>query len=335
MKNQVKIVGIILIMLLFILSLTLFFNKSEKEEETIYVSFPEDEWPHNETVEWYYWTGHLETNEGRWFGYELVFFIYKINGQQRQTVHSAVTDIQKNTFNYTIQSSINPIPRSGEPLQFEVSVFSASLNNGNDKLYSKVDNYTIDLDLKSLKPPVLQHEVGYKSYEFGGYTYYYSRTRINTTGTITFKNGSYQVNGTSWFDHQWGDLIPATLLGWDWYAIQLDDGREIMLFDIHSGQEKLLTGGTLVDEDGTAVEIMPEEFTATVLDELISSKTGVTYPSGWKISVKGIDLILQPVIKDQEVATSSYAGYWEGACTVEGDLTGRAYVELTGYLSLK
>jgi len=335
MKNQVKIVGIILIMLLFILSLTLFFNKSEKEEETIYVSFPEDEWPHNETVEWYYWTGHLETNEGRWFGYELVFFIYKINGQQRQTVHSAVTDIQKNTFNYTIQSSINPIPRSGEPLQFEVSVFSASLNNGNDKLYSKVDNYTIDLDLKSLKPPVLQHEVGYKSYEFGGYTYYYSRTRINTTGTITFKNGSYQENGTSWFDQRWGDLIPATLLGWDWYAIQLDDGREIMLFDIHSGQEKLLTGGTLVDEDGTAVEIMPEEFTATVLDELISSKTGVTYPSGWKISVKGIDLILQPVIKDQEVATSSYAGYWEGACTVEGDLTGRAYVELTGYLSLK
>ena len=328
MKNKTQIVIIIIVILLFILGFTIFFTENITDKDKIYVLFPDDEWPHDEVNEWYYWTGHLQTKENQWFGYELVFFIYNIGGHQSLVAHHAITDIQNNSFHYTIDFSTNSIPTLGETLEFRTGLFSALINNSYDLLYAEVDTYNINLKLESLKAPVLQHENGYNAYPFGGYTYYYSKTRMATVGTITVNNESCEVNGTSWFDHQWGNLAAVSDLGWDWYAIQLDDGREIMLFNVHySGKERLLVAGLLIDVNANATEILPEEFTIIVIDEWVSPHTGRTYPSGWEIKVKDIDLILMPVIKDQELAFTD-ANYWEGACIVEGDATGRAYVEL-------
>jgi len=329
MKYKAQIVMIVTVILLFILLFTIFFTENRSDKDKIYVSFPDDEWPHDEEVEWHYWTGHLQTKENQWFGYELVFFIYNTDGQRSIAAHHAITDIQNNSFHYTLEFSTNPVPILGEALELRTGLFSALINNSYDLLYAEVDNYSINLKLESLKAPVLQHENGYNAYPFGGYTYYYSKTRMDTIGTITVNNESYEVNGTSWFDHQWGSLVTATDLGWDWYAIQLDDGREIMLFNVHYGDGGLLVGGSLIDVSGNATEILPEEFTAVVIDEWVSPHTGRTYPSGWEIKVKDIDLILMPVIKDQELAFTNHTRYWEGACIVEGDATGRAYVELT------
>ncbi len=46
-------------------------------------------------------------------------------------------------------------------------------------------------------------------------------------------------------------------------------------------------------------------------------------------------LIIKPLVADQELrAKHDFWGgpeYWEGACSVEGDVKGQAYVELNGY----
>ncbi|MBT4511618.1 MAG: hypothetical protein HOC20_05350 [Chloroflexi bacterium] len=140
----------------------------------------------------------------------------------------------------------------------------------------------------------------------------------------------YPVTGTSWFDHQWGELGNVISVGWDWFAIQLDDDREMMLFTIHQKGEPLLLGGSWIMPNGETIEISPDNFEVTPLSKWDSPHTGKSYPIGWEILVDDVKLILSPVMEDQEVV-SSYKVYWEGACEVSGDATGRAYVELTGY----
>ena len=34
---------------------------------------------------------------------------------------------------------------------------------------------------------------------------------------------------TAWFDHQWGDFISVGGGGWDWFAVNLDDGTDLTL----------------------------------------------------------------------------------------------------------
>ena len=69
--------------------------------------------------------------------------------------------------------------------------------------------------------------------------------------------------------------------------------------------------------------------------------TGAVYPQGWTIKVPKQDLEVKvtPVQADQELhqGMSNHHKYWEGLCDVSGTrarkpISGRAYVELTGYV---
>ena len=146
------------------------------------VSFPVDEYPHGEPIEWYYWTGHLKTDDQRWFGYELVFFVVDMFGQQILIVNHAITDIQNRTFHHTSRTSLTIPPKLGEPLYFELGGSSALLENGHDTLHGEVDDFILELGLQSVKQPVSHHGNGYTDYPFGGYTYYYSRSRMRLMG---------------------------------------------------------------------------------------------------------------------------------------------------------
>ena len=48
------------------------------------------------------------------------------------------------------------------------------------------------------------------------------------------------------------------------------------------------------------------------------------------VTVADLTLTVTPLLEDQELETD-VMDYWEGAAVVSGDVTGRAYVELTGY----
>lgn len=304
-------------------------NPCEQTPEGL-VSLPQDDYPHEEPIEWYYWTGHLRTEEGRWFGYEQVFFLVDLAGQRMQVVNHAITDIRDQSYHYTDDIAYDASPQMNGSLLLSIGPFSASLNNGNDRLRGEVDGYAVDLELSSAKAPVLHHGDGYTDYDFGGYTYYYSRQRMETTGTITINQESYTVTGTSWFDHQWGGLTKVIDIGWDWFALQLDDSREIMLAVIHDKEEVLLSSGSLTLENCETVYLDTEEIEINASGQWTSPHTSKTYPMGWDIHVDDLDLTLTPVMADQEFV-SHYKVYWEGACEVSGNATGRAYVEMTGY----
>src|SRR6185503_3773768 len=96
------------------------------------------------------------------------------------------------------------------------------------RLQAAQEGVAIDLALATGRPVVLQGDQGLsqKSAVPGNASYYYSLTHMDTQGEVTIGGRRYSVRGLSWMDHEFGTgAIDTSVIGWDWYAIQLDDGR--------------------------------------------------------------------------------------------------------------
>ena len=295
------------------------------------VEFPRDALPHDALTEWWYFTGHLTTDDAREYGFE--FTIFQVRRQRAPTgylAHFAITDVLGQHFSHQArfaqgeERTAFPIDVAGWIL--DTDTIDATMQPGPGVELP----YRLRLRLSDQKPPALHHG-GYIDMGAPGGSYYYSRTRLAVDGDL----GSQHVTGQAWMDHQWGDFIIAGGGGWDWYSLQLDDRSELMLYVIRdrAGQ---VTGvyGTEVLSDGSARELAPNAVQATATGTWTSPHTQAVYPSGWRLALPGGEqLTLQPVLDDQELYFPGFGGtiYWEGAVRVEGDRRGVGYVELTGY----
>ncbi|MBN2492953.1 MAG: carotenoid 1,2-hydratase [Deltaproteobacteria bacterium] len=291
------------------------------------VQLPRDDGAHPSPLEWWYWTGHLRTDAGRWFGFELVFFELRPMGIPLQVTHHAITDIQDKSFHFQIEGDIEEEKSTVQTIDLEHAGLWAKGADGRDKLHGQVDGYVLDLDLASRKAPVLHHDRGYIEYDFGGSTHYYSRTRMDARGKLRIGEQDLPVTGSAWFDHQWGDMGDVFDQSWDWFGIQLDDDREIMAFRMRVNGEEKLRGGSYVPKAGPAVRLRPEEVAILPQGTWKSPHTGCVYPQQWRLKIRDLDLLLEPVIADQEL-WSSIPRYWEGVAEVSGAATGRAFIEL-------
>lgn len=199
----------------------------------------------------------------------------------------------------------------------------------------------IHLTLVTTKPPVLHGRAGWIEFGPAGGSYYYSRTRMTATGTVTIGGRTLQATGIAWFDHQWGDFIAVGGGGWDWFAINLDDGTDLTLSLIRNLDGSYpLVDGTLVGADGRTTHLDRSAFDVAVSRHWTSPATGADYPAGWRVTIPSAGLVinLRPTVADQELDTRATTGvvYWEGSQVVDAihngrPLGGSAYVELTGY----
>jgi predicted secreted hydrolase len=292
------------------------------------VELPEDDGTHVTPLEWWYWTGHLKTEGGRWFGFEEVFFHVRQGAEFIQQAHCAVTDIDDDSHHYYIDQQVMDPVVFGADLDLEQGPMTAKGAAGRERLQGETDGYVFDVQLENRKSPVLQHGTGYIDYPFGGNTFYYSRERMSAEGTLKIGEETLEVSGSAWFDHQWGE--PGDIIGdhgWDWFAIQLDDNRELVVFSLRFQGVEALRRGSYTDADCQTTKLMEDDISITATGEWTGH--GYTFPSGWTIEAAGMTLTVTPVILDQVL--EGFPVYWEGAATVSGDATGRAYVELTGY----
>ena len=204
-----------------------------------------------------------------------------------------------------------------------------------------VPSLSLGLTLSSRKPPALHDGDGWIDFGPGGGSYYYSRTDMAAEGVLTMGDATYDVDGTGWFDHQWGDFISVGGGGWDWFAVNLEDGTDLTLSLVRNADGTYpLIYGTLVAPNGTTRHLERDEFQVTTTGSWTSPKTGAVYPSGWSIAIpgEGLAIDLTPTVADQELDTRATTGvvYWEGSQAVRAtrdgrSVAGQAYVELTGY----
>jgi predicted secreted hydrolase len=162
---------------------------------------------------------------------------------------------------------------------------------------------------------------------------------------VTLDGRTVTVDGEAWFDHQWGDFISVGGGGWDWFAVNLDDGTDLALSLVRDADGTYpLVYGTLVGADGTIRHLPAPAFTVAVTNRWTSPATGAAYPAGWHIAIPAehLTIELSPSVADQELDTRATTGvvYWEGSQRVSAmrdgrALGGEAYVELTGYATTR
>ncbi|MDE3074309.1 MAG: hypothetical protein KGJ86_02680 [Chloroflexota bacterium] len=304
-----------------------------------HVTLPADDAAHDDLTEWWYYTGHLKAANGATYGFELVTF----QGNRADTApayaaHFAVTDNARQTFRFAERSVVGAQPRPQSGFRFQLNDWLMEGVGGQDHLAAQMDGYAVDLRLRSSKPAVLHDGKGLISFGPAGDSYYYSRTRLTTTGTIVDHGRRLAVTGMSWMDHQWGNFISAGG-GWDWFSMQLDDDTELMLFLLRDrAGNPAGSYGTLVGPAGRARTLLPSEYAVRATGSWTSRQTGVTYPSGWRVQAADAELTLTPTVKGQELRTVASTGvnYWEGDVAMVGSkggepIEGLGYVELVGY----
>jgi predicted secreted hydrolase len=319
--------------------------------------FPRDHGAHEEyRTEWWYYTGHLRTDEGRRYGFELTFFRVGVvpPGAQPRTrwdlrdlalAHFAVTDAGAGEFRFDEKLN-RTSPFTANAAEGRLDVFNEGWRattgrDGSWRLVAQNGRDALDLAMTSRKPPAIHGENGV-SVKAGGAGYashYYSMTRLDVRGTIDGR----RCRGQAWMDHEFGSSrLRESQRGWDWYSIQFDNDAELMLYVIrrNDGTPDVTSAGSLITADGSVIPIRRNQMSITPLGNWHSKKSGATYPSGWRVAVPafGIAVTLQPLLRDQELVTnaSTRVTYWEGAVDVGGtfdgvNVGGEGYVELTGY----
>ena len=321
--------------------------------------FPDDHGPHPEfRHEWWYFTGNLRGPGGRRFGYQLTFFRFALSPDpparvsrwatnQAYMAHFAITDVQGNRFHHferTGRGALGLAGATGRPLRVWLDDWSAEGEKTSTlpiRLRAVDDEASIDLVLDTARPIVLQGDRGLsrKSAAPGNASYYYSMTRLTTRGSVRVDGVSFPVEGNSWLDREWGtSFLEKGQTGWDWFALQLSDGRDLMFYRLRRGDGTTdsFSAGTLALPDGSVRTLSPDDVRIETLGSWTSPKSGARYPSRWRMLLpfEGLELDVVPRSADQELRTT--VRYWEGAVSVRGTsggkpVEGEGYVELTGY----
>jgi predicted secreted hydrolase len=322
--------------------------------------FPRDHFSHPEfQTEWWYYTGNLTATDGRRFGFELTFFREAVSRDVSKTAtwdvqdvylaHLALSDLDGGEFYHAERTN-----RAG-PGVAGASETSRRVWNGNwsaewksdaQQLRAIDERFTLELLLRSQKPPVIHGEngVSQKAEGLGHASHYMSFTRLVASGTIQLHGKNFQVSGTAWMDHEFfTHQLSDEQTGWDWFSLQLADNTELMLFELRHKDGALdpFSSGTYVDAEGKATHLRAAEFSLKPGGTSWKSPaTGATYPIQWSISVPGLGLELEATtpLKSQELSGKGKFAptYWEGAINLSGKKNGAAargvgYLEMTGY----
>ena len=318
-------------------------------ETTIHL--PEDLGPHEYTTEWWYYTGHL-TSDDRRYGFEVTLFQFLLGPLETYMCHVAVIDEDAGVHYHVAELDGDTETWTADPVDLEVLDCHFQIGaDGVDHIRGVIPDgdeddghpgeWVIELTLTSRKPIVRHGGDGVIPMgTAGGESWYYSRTRLQAEGTLsTPDRGEQAVTGQAWTDHQWGDFDVNEFKGWDWWSMQLDDGYEVMLFQFRDWDSVLVSqAGSIVDPDGNVTELEGfDDFSVTTLREWESPHTDGVYPLDWDVTIvpMGWSVHVRTAIDDQEMH-NPLQNYWEGVVTITGSRGGDAvegvgYVELTGY----
>ena len=322
-----------------------------------HITLPQDHLPHyNFRTEWWYFTGNLKTADGRPFGYQLTFFRHGYRppgtGQRFASrfvmndvkfAHFAVTDVKADKFHFDSRVSRGAFGEAGFADEKRLAwIDDWELDFDNDfHLKAVAKDYAIELQLTPEKPAVLQGEEGLsqKADGAGHASYYYSITRLKSSGTVKIGSETFPVEGSSWFDREWAtNQLTPEQSGWNWFAIQLSDGSDIMLYQMRLRQGGIdsHSNGKWIAADGTAENLRADEFELRPEKYWVSPASKANYPVAWKLTIPklNLDLEIAPAVANQELNLSVV--YWEGCIRLKGRRAGKpvdgiGYMELTGY----
>ena len=225
-----------------------------------------------------------------------------------------------------------------------VTNLAPALVAGFDELALRVSSteFAIALELVVEKPVVLQGDRGLSYKGSREASYYYSIPRLRARGVVQAQpaqaeSSGVSVSGACWLDREWSTSVLANnLVGWDWFALQFNEGDEMMLFQLREGADSAeqlnpsKRQGKQITPDGTAITLADQELKFDPV-RYWQDEAGVRWPVEWRIETPDRALRVVAALSDQKMRSS--IEYWEGLVWIyeDGRRVGQGYLEMTGY----
>lgn len=329
--------------------------------------FPEDHGAHpGFRSEWWYLTAVLNDNEGNHYGLHYTLFRQALTPEptgvgpwhtgQAFLGHLAVTDVSNQLHLEAERFSRGHPGIAGVEVlasgEFDARIEDWALTGQVEPLQlwlraEESDSFSVDVRLNQTVPLVLQGERGFSEKGPGSASYYYSAPRLEMDGTIRIAGREVDVAGLGWLDREWStSLLGDHLSGWDWLALQLDDNRSLMVFQLRrkDGTRDAYDHGLLVEHDlvedkeelvgsgDAGVRLLKAEDFSMRATRTFRDANGVAWPVSWELKVFDETFLIEAMVDDQQVNLAIV--YWEGIVEVldkSRERIGRGYMELTGY----
>ncbi|WP_299224637.1 lipocalin-like domain-containing protein [uncultured Psychroserpens sp.] len=305
------------------------------------VAFPNDEGRHaSEPIEWWYSAGHVVgQTSGKSYSFMYTFFHYPQSGFDGFRILN-ITDDDTGTFlqdvkpliyttlsttSFDIEADVflaateywkNKEDMSNVPIPFEYELFAQASSNAG-----------LDIEFNTIKRPLILGDDGFLNQGESNYTYYFSQTMNEVTGTITFNGTTEAVIGTGWIDRQYGNFNPLTGEKYEWFSMQLSNGMDLNLWNIFTpdrlipNNDKYKILSAYVDEN---TQYTTDDFEIERLAYNWMPDDMRCYSSQWRLTstVNNIDLIITTLHDNTEVQLPFR--FYEGATSITGTINGVA-----------
>ena len=321
------------------------FAKAERSRQ---FAFPLDHGPHSAfRSEWWYLTAVVADAHGRQFGVQFTLFRQGLEPRGNEPAnawrsgqvfmgHAAVSDIHRRRhWQDERLARGHPALAGAMASPFRVHIEGWQLASVGDpfwplRLELETRQFAVELTLTGTKPIVAQGEGGLSRKGPDNASHYYSIPRIDAAGAVTVDGESHAVAGSAWLDREWStSVLAAEYAGWDWFALRLEDGRDLMLYQMRrvDGQPDHYNSGALVAADGSVRILSADDFS------LAATERWQEWPVAWRLTLRDEPPItVRAAFEDQVMDTA--VRYWEGVVYVDdrdGNRLGAGYMELTGY----
>ncbi|MDQ6807922.1 MAG: carotenoid 1,2-hydratase, partial [Verrucomicrobiota bacterium] len=307
-----------------------------------------------------YFTGNIDSADGRPFGYELTFFRHGVRPPSDDDAnisrfvvgdlkfaHFTITDGAGRRFHFAQKTSRGAFGEAGFDEGDRLAwidgwTLRSSTEGTAFDLAAETPEMAVKLHLVGEKPPAIHGNDGVsaKAEGEGHSSHYYSITRLTTSGEVRVGETSHAIRGESWFDHEWAtNQLAAGQAGWNWISVQFDDGGDLMLYQMRlaNGTADPSSSGTWIDAAGGTTYLPATAFAMKPVRYWKSAGSGANYPIAWQVELPGrhLQFTITAVLDEQELALGPLT-YWEGAISAKGTrdgkaISGRGYLELTGY----
>jgi predicted secreted hydrolase len=313
------------------------------------LSFPADEGRHpSEPIEWWYTSGHLTgITTGKPYSYMLSYFYSPLSMFDGFRILN-LSDDNLGLF-YTETKALNYNIMARDCLNIKAKIFSGGTETWHNKtdilgnslpfeyeISAVSSSGAINLEYDALKPPLILADSGYFYEGATDYTYYYSQTKNEVTGTITLNGITENVSGSSWIDRQYGTFNPWNGQEYEWFCIQLSNGMDINITNLFTVKDEIPDNlkyrllSAYVDE---TTQYTTSVFQIVRLKYSYMPDRVRCYSQKWRItsSILNVDIIVSTLHSNCEVSLPFR--FYEGSTNVTGtvngaNVTGVGFVEL-------
>lgn len=317
-----------------------------KQGSLIY--FPEDEGAHPaESSEWWYTVAHVTGDStGNEYTYMLSYFRSPQFGFDGFRIFNLSNETEKLFFpetlpcNYPVLSqdslNIQALPL-GTPLEQWRNLLDSTGNKlpFQYHLYAHQQHGFIQVNYNAVKPPLIIADSGLLYEGSDSYTYYYSQTGIDVSGTISVNGTTEPVSGSAWIDRQYGAFNSNGDERYEWFCIQLSNGMDINVWNIFNLNNEIPDSSAnriccIYYNDTTSATF--SDFTLQRLTYTYMPDSLRCYSQKWHLLFQDIDLTITTVDSRSEVPLPFR--FFEGSTKIDGTVSGQrvtgvGFAELT------